>query len=262
MQRSWLWQNTPSTDGTFAWSNAHIGTPALDSPCTCWCFFAAHSTLLSNSNNMVGVARSGGCHTCRRRRVGCDKRRPTCQRCEADGQLCQGYQSYAVFMNRTPEGLQRRQRLEEAILPGHVIPTERDTHPAGMLPSSSSASATAVSIARDLGIAAARSQLDDFMTIYQPTAPENRTGATLVWLREAYGYAQPSLLLEVARNALAANRCAAATGDPSMQYTGHMYYGRALQALTEKLNQQFENCDNQLLAAIRCLMIYEARRLC
>ncbi|KIV87647.1 hypothetical protein PV11_03179 [Exophiala sideris] len=206
---------------------------------------------------MVGVARSGGCHTCRRRRVGCDQRRPTCQRCEADGRVCEGYQRYAVFVNRTPEGLQRRQRLEEAILPGHVIPAGRQTHPANVILADSNASGTAVTVAGDLDNAAARSLLDDFMIIYLPTAPGNRTGATLTWLKEAYGYSQPSLLLEVARNALAANRVAAVSGDSSMQRIGHMYYGRALQALTEQLNQQSENRDDQVLEAVRCLMIYE-----
>ncbi|KAK4946838.1 hypothetical protein LTR10_014341 [Elasticomyces elasticus] len=153
-------------------------------------------------------------------------------------------------MNRTNEGLQRRQRLEEAILPGHVIPAGRDTHPASMTPLTSNSSGTAVSVPGDLDDAAAQSLLEEFMTIYLPTAPENRTGATLTWLKEACGYSQPSPLLEVARNALAANRVAAVNGDSSIQRTGHMYYGRALQALTEHLNQQLEYCDNQGLAAL------------
>jgi len=165
-------------------------------------------------------------------------------------------------MNRTPEGLQRRQRLEEAILPGHVIPAGREINPADTLASSSSASGTAVSVAEDLDNAAARSLLDAFMTIYLPTAPENRMGSTPTWLKEAYAYSHPSLLLEVARNALAANRIAAVSKDSSMQQTGHMYYGRALQTLTEQLNEQLENCDNQVLAAVRCLMIYVVSRLC
>jgi hypothetical protein len=160
-------------------------------------------------------------------------------------------------MNRTSEGLQRRQRLEEAIVAGHAISAGRPSHAADTMPSSSITSATAVSDAGYLDITSDRSLLDHFMRLYLPTAPENRTGATLNWLKEAYECLQPSLVLELARHALSANRVAVVGGNSPMKHTGHIYYGRALQALNERLSNQLENCDNQVLAAARCLMIYE-----
>ncbi|KAF2097297.1 hypothetical protein NA57DRAFT_57889 [Rhizodiscina lignyota] len=40
---------------------------------------------------MVGVETSKGCKTCRRRKVKCDERKPTCHRCEAASIKCEGY---------------------------------------------------------------------------------------------------------------------------------------------------------------------------
>jgi len=51
---------------------------------------------------------SGNCHTCRQRRVKCDKARPVCQRCVKAGYHCQGYetvlrmQSHAVVAGEAP----------------------------------------------------------------------------------------------------------------------------------------------------------------
>ncbi|KAF2098391.1 hypothetical protein NA57DRAFT_57545 [Rhizodiscina lignyota] len=47
---------------------------------------------------MVGVpGRSGGCHTCRKRRVKCDEGKPTCKRCEKAGYTCAGYEKPLHF---------------------------------------------------------------------------------------------------------------------------------------------------------------------
>ncbi len=51
---------------------------------------------------------SGNCHTCRQRRVKCDKGRPSCQRCLKAGYECQGYevvlriQSHAAVAGSAP----------------------------------------------------------------------------------------------------------------------------------------------------------------
>ncbi|KAF1832296.1 hypothetical protein BDW02DRAFT_571215 [Decorospora gaudefroyi] len=51
---------------------------------------------------MVGVAgKSRACADCRRRRVKCDFRRPSCLRCEKAKLSCQGYDKTQVFVNRT-----------------------------------------------------------------------------------------------------------------------------------------------------------------
>ncbi|KAK8166365.1 hypothetical protein IWX90DRAFT_432607 [Phyllosticta citrichinensis] len=52
---------------------------------------------------MVGVpGRSKGCHTCRRRHVKCDERKPTCFRCERAGYVCQGYKKTIRFLFQNP----------------------------------------------------------------------------------------------------------------------------------------------------------------
>ena len=40
-----------------------------------------------------------GCYTCRRRRIICDNRQPTCQKCENSGKECLGYQKPLVWVN-------------------------------------------------------------------------------------------------------------------------------------------------------------------
>ncbi|KAK9364380.1 hypothetical protein V1509DRAFT_636594 [Lipomyces kononenkoae] len=55
---------------------------------------------------MVGVAgKSQACNTCKRRRVKCDLRRPTCFRCEKANILCAGYERDLIFINCTPTRL-------------------------------------------------------------------------------------------------------------------------------------------------------------
>ncbi|CZR65851.1 uncharacterized protein PAC_15751 [Phialocephala subalpina] len=39
----------------------------------------------------IGQGKSGGCRTCRRRKVKCDERRPGCERCETANRECEGY---------------------------------------------------------------------------------------------------------------------------------------------------------------------------
>lgn len=49
---------------------------------------------------MVGVpGRSKGCSTCRKRKKGCDKKRPTCTQCSTAGLECGGYERDRVFLN-------------------------------------------------------------------------------------------------------------------------------------------------------------------
>jgi Fungal specific transcription factor domain/Fungal Zn(2)-Cys(6) binuclear cluster domain len=48
---------------------------------------------------MVGVAgKSKGCHTCRKRKKGCDLARPVCGQCSKSGKICGGYQKDLTFI--------------------------------------------------------------------------------------------------------------------------------------------------------------------
>jgi hypothetical protein len=49
---------------------------------------------------MVGVpGRSKGCSTCRKRKKGCDRKRPICTQCSVAGLECGGYDRERVFLN-------------------------------------------------------------------------------------------------------------------------------------------------------------------
>ncbi|KAI1426591.1 hypothetical protein F5Y12DRAFT_271498 [Xylaria sp. FL1777] len=51
---------------------------------------------------MVGVpGRSKGCSTCRRRKKGCDGKRPICTQCSGAGLECGGYERGRIFLNYT-----------------------------------------------------------------------------------------------------------------------------------------------------------------
>ncbi|XEU97564.1 hypothetical protein FSHL1_002850 [Fusarium sambucinum] len=55
---------------------------------------------------MVGVpAKVGGCSTCRRRKKGCDKKKPFCQRCISAGYVCEGYDQPHIWINTTSKKL-------------------------------------------------------------------------------------------------------------------------------------------------------------
>ncbi|KAK4196038.1 hypothetical protein QBC40DRAFT_184438 [Triangularia verruculosa] len=52
---------------------------------------------------MVGVpGRSKACHTCRRRRKGCDLERPSCGQCSRLGLQCDGYERRTMFIHADP----------------------------------------------------------------------------------------------------------------------------------------------------------------
>ncbi|CEI63712.1 unnamed protein product [Fusarium venenatum] len=55
---------------------------------------------------MVGVpAKAGGCLTCPRRKKGCDKKKPFCQRCISAGYVCEGYDHPHIWINTTSKKL-------------------------------------------------------------------------------------------------------------------------------------------------------------
>jgi hypothetical protein len=48
---------------------------------------------------MVGVPRSKGCITCRKRKIGCSRERPICSQCKSTGRECLGYARQTIFLN-------------------------------------------------------------------------------------------------------------------------------------------------------------------
>ncbi|KAL9107053.1 MAG: hypothetical protein Q9227_007999 [Pyrenula ochraceoflavens] len=55
---------------------------------------------------MVGIpGKSGGCHTCRQRKVRCDLQKPECNRCLVRKVKCGGYNVSPIFVNRDPDNI-------------------------------------------------------------------------------------------------------------------------------------------------------------
>lgn len=103
-----------------------------------------------------------------------------------------------------------------------------------------------------------RSLLDAFLNLYQPSAPENRSGVTIAWLTEVCSLDEPSPVLQLALYSLAASGVAAAgNGDVELSQTSRHYYGRALRTLNDLLTFKEVVFDDPALAAVRCFMIYE-----
>ncbi|KAI0148584.1 hypothetical protein GGR57DRAFT_235762 [Xylariaceae sp. FL1272] len=48
---------------------------------------------------MVGIPRSKGCKTCRRKKIKCDEQRPRCGQCRKGVRECEGYEQPTVFLN-------------------------------------------------------------------------------------------------------------------------------------------------------------------
>ncbi|TVY47417.1 Uncharacterized protein LOCC1_G004412 [Lachnellula occidentalis] len=66
---------------------------------------------------MVGVGgRSGGCHTCRRRRVKCDETHPVCERCTKAKIDCEGYARDLKFVDEKGRAQKRVQVKRQAYL--------------------------------------------------------------------------------------------------------------------------------------------------
>ena len=106
-------------------------------------------------------------------------------------------------------------------------------------------------------IATNRPLLDAFLAIYEPSALENQYGVTIAWLTEACSLRKASPALQVALYALASNRVGFANGDAVLCEGSRQYYGNALRLLNELLGSPASIFDDQALAAVRCLMIYE-----
>ncbi|RFU35768.1 hypothetical protein B7463_g545, partial [Scytalidium lignicola] len=63
----------------------------------------ADSSIFHSKVGKGGKAQA--CHDCKRRKVKCDYRKPTCLRCEKAEIACKGYQRDTIFVNRTPRNL-------------------------------------------------------------------------------------------------------------------------------------------------------------
>ncbi|PVH93735.1 hypothetical protein DM02DRAFT_695211 [Periconia macrospinosa] len=72
---------------------------------------------------MVGVPRSKGCETCRKRSVKCDELRPSCSQCRRGGRKCPGYERRLKFVDERPNLQKRSQPQHIQLSTPQVIQT-------------------------------------------------------------------------------------------------------------------------------------------
>ena len=179
------------------------------------------------SSTMVGIpGKSKGCTTCRRRKVRCDLGKPTCGNCKKGKRICEGYDRYPVFLNRTAQGYQKRERLEEVKL----------------APSSQAA-------VQDNAIAW-------FWDEYAPPLPvEQAKSSYASWLYYTMSKSVPSPVLRQALVALSVTRLGRVNGDDRIVMEGRVVYAHAVASLRKALNDKW--IDDDVLATVRAMVLYE-----
>ncbi|KFY42438.1 hypothetical protein V495_04523 [Pseudogymnoascus sp. VKM F-4514 (FW-929)] len=81
---------------------------------------------LSEGMARIGCGKSGGCRTCRRRKVKCDERRPTCDRCQQSKRDCEGYAAEHRFVseNARAERYAQKKQLPQTAQPKSQSPQD------------------------------------------------------------------------------------------------------------------------------------------
>ena len=233
---------------------------------------------------MVGVpGRSKGCTTCRRRKIRvsinrlplsdlvlmrrkCDLDKPFCKRCSQSGRVCEGYQRYPVFINRTTEGFEKRHRLEEA----KNLPISNDTGSETHLTGPEVTSFHGVSFnrrARDNRLLTPPSSsivfdqqiISSFWEKFTPSDANAQDGTPSNWLQRVIGLPEPGKAIYYSLKALAMTRLGWINRDESLALQGRLCYSSALQVLHTRLSSEHIIHEDDIFAAGFALSIYEVR---
>lgn len=217
--------------------------------------------------NMVGVAgKSKGCTTCRRRKIRCGQQTPHCLNCIQSGRLCEGYERYPIFINRTADGLQKRRPLEEAKSRSSVSESQAGVpaRQATVLGSTAHVPSSVVNLPSSPSTHAVWSAgfLGWFWENYSPAdAPSGRFVKRPIWIYHAINIPQPTAALHQALLALAILRRGRVHDDKVLVVEGQRTYGRALVHLQKAIYDPQVASDEETLAATRALVLYEVGHL-
>ncbi|KAL4928564.1 Zn(II)2Cys6 transcription factor domain-containing protein [Aspergillus undulatus] len=182
---------------------------------------------------------SGGCGTCRRRKVKCDETRPECLRCTNYGHQCTGYDKKRVFVIGRPGATARKN--------------------AKLVPDSNLAliKAPEIDALRPNVNPELRSQLlTTFIESYAPGRPylQDSTGRNL--LQTLPEIVRGSLILEKAGICLAAGFLASQNQDDRLLQYSSKLYGNTLRTLHGKITSG-ANLGQDMLYTTVLLQIYE-----
>ncbi|OCL03880.1 hypothetical protein AOQ84DRAFT_442428 [Glonium stellatum] len=190
---------------------------------------------------MVGVpGHSKGCQTCKKRKIKCDERRPTCQRCEKSGYSCGGYERPIPFHNTSiaPFNLveENKPSISQHSFPNcmtRIVPRIRNPAP------------------NELSLVAFKGDMC-FAFLFENFVW--RSYGT-PWLQMAASGKLDSLALESSQ-ALSQANFGSSHRLPDIQINGAIQYGKALRALIPGLSDPSKPGVEILLVPIMILLIH------
>ncbi|KAJ5527800.1 hypothetical protein N7513_011959 [Penicillium frequentans] len=204
---------------------------------------------------MVGVGgRSKGCKTCRKRRVKCDERKPTCDRCHRAGKECEGYVRYIEFRDETARVARKQAPAQNA--------TGQVSSPVSTA-SNSGSDESVIELPFTPLLMNPVWDEDSLFTTYlidriftwhdDPTSPHSAGWiATLLRPRE-----DEAALSSTSIRALATSYFAKMHGHVSLLQSGARQYSNALGVLQRRLNDSNLALEDDVLLAIICMSMYE-----
>lgn len=163
--------------------------------------------------------------------------------------MCEGYERFPVFLNRTARGLERNERLAEA----RPVTLYYDEY-SGMVAITTPPAVPASPPAHE----ALQAQLAArFWADYT-----TETSKGTVWFEAVMGIAQPQAVLAAAKLALTLGRVGWLHGDERLVRLGRARYSCALGLMQAALYDEELRYSDQTLAAGRMLGLYEVSSVC
>lgn len=192
---------------------------------------------------MVGVpGKSKGCSTCRRRKKGCDQKRPTCGQCASSGYVCGGYQRELSFiMHPASKTAEKAYFVRQSGLNPSLA----------FVPSlnRSSIDLQCRALFWDLYLPRGIAEVHDEM-LHRCNHPPNWTSVLL-----ELSQAEPAL--DLAFSALSISRVGRSNNDLRLVKESTKIYGRALKDLQKALSDESRMSTAEVLAACSLLGLYE-----
>ncbi|KAL2419375.1 hypothetical protein ABEF95_009140 [Exophiala dermatitidis] len=217
---------------------------------------------------MVGIARSRGCQTCRRRKIACGLEKPYCHQCIKSKRVCTGYQPYPIFIqHKVPSNTTTK--LDVCAERG-ISASGADQNAGArqiVLPNSkyiSSDHGGNVQLAMSLDLAGQvdpqpviRQQLlEEYLSLHLPAhqlGPMQRR----LWLFQLPTIPKMSPALEIATMALCMAKMSDVHNDSVLRHESLELYHRGLLQLQKALWDPEQMYDEQTLAACVALASYE-----
>ncbi|KAK4178158.1 hypothetical protein QBC36DRAFT_210136 [Triangularia setosa] len=214
---------------------------------------------------MVGVpGRSKACHTCRRRRKGCDFERPFCGQCRRLGLQCDGYERKTVFVHTDPTAVGTNKNTSTTLVHQPLSATRAKNHPAAAAGAKQPA---AVLLPASLASSAYKCRyVGLFWDMYDPNSDLERdldnSLSTTSWLAGVHSDKSyhDSPLLQTSFLAFCLGTVGQRLNLKSLVENGMKAYNEALRGLSKSIAIQAQRKhipDNAIIATTRILSLYE-----